>query len=225
MKKLFLLILLSVSLLPLAAQTAREVLISMPDSLMPLLPVKSRHDMLDFLDNKMEAKVRNRLNDYVCLDTLTEDYFRLSLSEAAETEMRILRTEDSLSVICLVHTVGTSIRDSRAAFYDNKWHLLHWLKLPNPSTEDFFSMEKNEFDSLSVSSNIVATDTRDWEWMQRSINDLRFVEITIAPDAPVFTFTLSLEPLAEEEKKLALRYVRPLQYRWTGNDFMVMPSH
>lgn len=218
MKKLFLLLLFSVSL-PLAAQTASEVLVAMPDSLMPLLSAKSRHDMLDFFSNQMKATVRNRLNDYACLDTLTDDYFRLSLPESATTEMRILHTRDSLSVICLVHTVGSSARDSRVAFYDSEWHRLYWLELPQPLTGAFFrSVEAS--DSLPASSNAFAVEVRNLEWAQRSIDDLRCVEVTIAPDAPLFTFTLHVSQLAEEERTLARRYVRPLCYRWTGDAFV-----
>jgi hypothetical protein len=55
---------------------------------------------------------------------------------------------------------------------------------------------------------------------QRSIDDLRLVDVAVSPDEPVFTLTLSVEELAQDEKKVARKYVVPVRYRWTGISFV-----
>ena len=187
-----------------------DVFTSMPDSIYPLLTAKNRKDMVDFYNNKMEAKVRNRLNDYAQLDTLTDQYLRLTLSRSGTAQMRLLQTTDSVSIICLVQTVTTPLRDSHVSFYNPQWQRLHWLQLPMPETADFFSEAP---DSVA----------QDMLFAQRSIDDLRLVDIAVSPDEPVFTLSLSIDELAQEEKKVARRYVRPVRYRWTGSQFVPVP--
>ena len=193
-----------------------DVFTTMPDSIYPLLTAKNRHDMVDFYNNKMEAKVRNRLSDYARLDTLTNEYLHLTLSQASEVTMRLLTTNDSTPIICLVQTITKPIRDSRVKFYDTKWQRLTKVNLPVPVTADFFqppllSPHDGGGNGEGVDSLALA---------QRSIDDLRLVEVTVSPDEPIFTLTLSVDELAQDEKKVARRYVAPLRYRWTGSEFV-----
>lgn len=186
-----------------------EVFTSMPDSIFPLLTEKNRRDMVDFYNNRMEAKVRNRLNDYVQLDTLTDDFMRLTLSAASAAEMKLLQTEDSVEIICLIQSVTSPVKDSRVKFYSKDWQRLYWLEMPTPETTAFFAESP---DSV----------TRDLRFAQRSIDDLRFVSISIDPAEPIFTFILSVEELEREQKTIARRYLRSLRYRWTGSRFEIV---
>ena len=207
---------------PLNAEGIADVFTTMPDSIFPLLTARNRHDMVDFYRNKMEAKVRNRLNDYARLDTLTNQYLHLTLSQSSEATMRLLPTADSTSIICLVQTVTTPIRDSQVRFYDSQWRQLSSVNLPTPATADFFSNQPllpAEEDGEDTDS--LPLPTR--EGLQRSIDDLRLVEVTVSPDEPVFTLTLSVDELAQDEKKVARRYIIPVRYRWTGSRFLPMP--
>lgn len=207
MRRIILLVfILHTSLFTLHAQTMSDVFTSMPDSLLSLLTAKNRHDMVDFYQNSMEAKVRNRLNDYARLDTLTDTYLRLSLSHVSQLEMKLLQTTDSVPLICLVRTVGAPARDSGVEFYNADWQRLQWLQLPVPKTKDYFAEAP---DSVA----------HDLDLAQRSLDDLRLVEVTVVADAPVFTLRLSTDEMEREEKRLARRYVRDVKYRWTGQDF------
>lgn len=202
----------------LAFAQMNEVFASMPDSLLPLLPEKARRDMLDFYQNHMEAKVRNRLSEYAFLDTLTDTYLRLTSSKASTVEIKLLQTSDSLPILALIRTVAAPIRDSHVEFYDTLWHRLPWLRLPVPTTAEYFPAVP---DSLRPALDLV----------QRSIDDLRLVEVTVSPDAPIFTLQVSAEvigaPLASEQtediKSLARRFLCPLRYRWTGREFLALP--
>ncbi|MBO4613176.1 MAG: DUF3256 family protein [Bacteroidaceae bacterium] len=207
MKRIILILIFSFSHFLTFAQPMSEVFTVMPDSILPLLTQKNRRDMVDFYNNYMEAKVRNRLNDYVQLDTLTPDYLRLRLSTVSMAEMKLLQTEDSLQVICLIQSITSPVRDSRITFYDKNWQRLNWVEMPKPETADFFSPAPDS----------VATDLT---FAQRSIDDLRFVEVKADPCEPVFILTLTDSELNIDEKKLARRFLRSLRYRWTGSGFV-----
>ena len=200
-------IILHASLSTLQAQTISALFTAMPDSILPLLTERNRHDMVDFYRNHMEAKVRNRLSDYALLDTLTDDYLRLTLSRVSTLEMKLLQTADSLPFVCLVRTLAAPARASHVEFYDSLWHRIHWLELSMPATRDYFPSIPD-----SVASQI--------DFAQRSIDDLRLVEVTLSPFAPVVTFHLSTDELDEDEKRLARRHIHALRYRWTGSDFV-----
>ena len=189
------------------SENISDVFTSMPDSIFPLLTAKNRHDMVDFYKNKMEAKVRNRLGDYALLDTLTEGYLRLTPSKASTVEMKLMETEDSTNIICLIQTVKAPVQDSSVRFYDSEWRRLFWLELPVASTSDFFEEVP---DSVS----------KEMQFVQRSIDDLRLIAVSVSPDEPVFTMQLAIDELAKEEKKIAERHLLSVRYRWTGKDFV-----
>ena len=215
-----LLIILHSSLFTLHSQTVSAVFRSMPDSIFTLLTERNRHDMVDFYNNHMEAKVRNRLNEYARLDTLTDNYLHLTLSKVSTATMKLLEATDSTTIICLVQTVDGPVADSRVHFYDSEWHRLSWLSLPSTPTDRFFTVSSDE----TPEDEALTDDPRPTlGQVQRSIDDLRLIEVTVAPEVPVFTMTLSLEPLSREEKKLAQRYVKSVRYRWTGHDFVPEP--
>lgn len=184
-----------------------DVFTSMPDSIFPLLTAKNRHDMVDFYENKMEAKVRNRLGDYALLDTLADGYLKLTPSKASTVEMKLMTTDDSVTVVCLIHTVKAPVKDSSVKFYDNEWRRLYWLELPMVNTADFFDEVPD-----SVAQEMV--------FVQRSIDDLRLVAVSVSPEEPVFTMQLAVDELAEEEKKIAGRHLIAVRYRWTGKEFV-----
>lgn len=188
-------------------ESITNVFMAMPDSLFPLLTEKNRHDMIDFYNNHMEAKVRNQLNDYARLDTLTDSYIHLTLSKASTAEMKLLQTDDSMQVVALIQTVSAPAKDSRIRFFNTQWQQLYWLELPTASVHDFFAQPA---DSVA----------REMDFAQRSVDDIRLIEVAVSPSEPLFTLSIALDELEAEEKKLAHRYVRSLRYRWTGTEFI-----
>ena len=185
----------------------KDVFTAMPDSIFPLLTAKNRHDMVDFYENKMEAKVRNRLGDYALLDTLAEGYLKLTPSKASTVEMKLMETDDSMTVVCLIQTVKAPVQDSSVKFYDNEWRRLYWLELPIVETADFFG-------------EVPDSVAQEMKFVQRSIDDLRLIAVSVSPDEPVFTMQLAVDELAKEEKKIAGRHLLSVRYRWTGKDFV-----
>ncbi len=193
------------------AQTARmvEQFATMPDTVLPLLSSNNRRDMVDFLSNGMEARVRNLLNEESTLRIVTETYLLLEMSCCSRVEMKMLQTADSVNIVALVRTVMGFSADSYVEFYDSEWHQLEWLTFPQPDISDFFSHVPDSVFSLVRQA-------------QHSLADLRFTEVRPSPDEPVFQITLSVNELEQKERDAASPLVHPLSYLWDGETFHKM---
>lgn len=138
MKKLFTLlsILLSVTA---SAQSMREVLPSMPDTICRLLTRNNMLDFPDYLDTQMKAEVRNRLSGNSEMKTLTDDYTLIQVSESSTLQFKLLPTSKSkLILAAYTYFLNDSIADSQLSIYDISWKQLpteKYLKLvPQPNT-------------------------------------------------------------------------------------------
>lgn len=136
-----LIILFSLISLGLNAQTARDLFIAMPDSLLPTLTKNNRLDCLDFLASGMKAMVTNRLGGQSQMTHLSDTYVRIQLSPKSEWQMKVLPSPSDTAgiVICTIATVSAPASDSRLCFYDAVWRPLPRERfLPHvPAVRDF----------------------------------------------------------------------------------------
>ena len=126
----------------LSAQIAmRDVLRTMPDSVVPYLTENNRLDMIDFVESNMESVVTNALGGKSQMQQLTDQYLSIQLNESSTIAMRLLDVPapvDSLNqILCVVRTYGSDIRESTVAFYS-----LAWRPLPQAS---YFSQPAEMF--------------------------------------------------------------------------------
>ena len=116
------------------AQSAmRDLLKTMPVSLAPSLSENNRLDMVDFKDAGMAAVVTNAFEGKSELTQLTDNYASLRLSEASQLDMALL-TAGGESVLCVVTTWGTDLRESTLTFYTDQWQPLptaRYVTLPD----------------------------------------------------------------------------------------------
>jgi len=186
--------------------TAKDAFLSMPDSIFPLLSANNRRDMVDFLANRMEARVRDRFNTNVELKELTDTYLHVQNTEKSHVEMKILQSADSVELITLVRTVQAPASDSQIEFYNKQWQRLYWIDFPVPEIAEFW----NEVPDSLLS---------DARYAQLSLADLRLTEIKASTEEPIFEVTLQTSELSEKEKDAAKQLVHPIQYVWTGSEF------
>ena len=194
----------------------RDVFAAMPDSMLPMVTKNNRLDCIDFIENAMEARVRNVLGDYVTLEALTADYARFRTSASAVMEMKLLPLKgDSSSVLCVVTTAqageeGTALRmeDSNLRFLRPDWSV--------PDTVPVFSMPDVEaFMKPEKSDSIDA----DYDQALRSLRAFHPVRYTLSPDDDSLTVTLQTAALSIDERKAVLPRLQPLRYRWNGLGF------
>lgn len=197
---------------PLNAQQLyiRDVFKQMPDSVMPYLTGNNRLDMLDFMDSKMKATVTNTLQGQSCLEYLSDSYLRIVSDSTSIFEMKLLPSSSVLSdttkqVICVVHTYGSSSKESDITFYTGRWHQLS-LTIPIDSyKQQMFvkpdTMSSVSYDSISEYKNDVIVCAK-----------LSATENTIILQPSI--------PLLELDEKKKLEYVLcPKTLKWNGETF------
>ena len=157
MRRFLILLLLAVSLSQSAFSRTRmrEMIMNMPDSVLPLLTQVNRVDCIDFCEAGMQARVTNRMQGTTELEALSDVYAKWQYTTASTVEMRLLPVEDSTFVLCVVHTVLLPVADSRVCFYDESWAPLSandFISLPSEAerwTATEISLSADE-DALSV---------------------------------------------------------------------------
>ncbi len=209
LKKSILLLAFGLSTGALRAQSVFDLFAAMPDSLAPLLTADARRTLGEWASLGLADAVRNRLGDEVraVTDSVNDSFMQVELSAGSSLQLKVLHTTDSVPVVALIRTVYSPAGDSRVTFHDAQWRPLEWLQLPCPAPADF----------LAAAPDSLAEDAR---YAALSLADLPIVEVLASATSPTFLFTIDISQLAEKERDAAKFLAHPLQYVWTGKDFV-----
>jgi hypothetical protein len=174
----------------------RDVFAQMPDSIFPLLTLNNRLDCIDFIENNMEARVKNRLEEQVTLESLTDDYMRLRTSDNSYTEIKLVpQAEDT--VICLNRTCQGPIEDSNVTLYNMQWKKVG--NVERPSVADFL----NDNNSGTLSSDTL-------QQVKQEALFLPLIKASLSPDTDEISWTLQTGEFSKDLKKVATKYLRPV---------------
>ena len=189
------------------AQELRSLFVAMPDSVLPLLTKTNRMDCVDFLDSNMKAEVKNRFNNTSELKVLTKDYLELQLTSQSSVEMKLLPLNDSVKVVCMVHTVCGSACDSEITFYDTQWKQLpakNYITLPE--VDRFYYLNTNDESYATV----------------RKAADMNLMKANLSSEASTLTFIYTTpDYLSKEDREKLELYLRkePIVYQWVEGKF------
>ena len=189
------------------AQELRSLFVAMPDSVLPLLTKTNRMDCIDFLDSNMKAEVKNRFNNTSELKVLTKDYLELQLTSQSSVEMKLLPMNDSVKVVCMVHTVCGPVCDSEITFYDTQWKQLpskNFITLPE--VDRFYYLNTNEESYATV----------------RKAADMYLMKANLSSEASTLTFIYTTpDYLSKEDREKLELYLRkePIVYQWVEGRF------
>ena len=189
------------------AQELRSLFVAMPDSVLPLLTKTNRMDCVDFLDSNMKAEVKNRFNKTSELKVLTKDYLELQLTSQSSVEMKLLPVNDSVKVVCMVHTVCGPVCDSEITFYDTQWKQLpskNFITLPE--VDRFYYLNTNEESYATV----------------RKAADMYLMKANLSSEASTLTFIYTTpDYLSKEDREKLELYLRkePIVYQWGEGRF------
>ncbi len=136
-KRLILMVAVMLAMLAGEARTVRDFFASEPGQVFALLPRTARLDMLDYYDNGTIVKANNNMGNDSQLDTVTDNFLRIHTSAARTVEMRLMQWKND-TIIALVETVETPVKDSRITFYNKHWYRLKEIKpFKMPTMDDF----------------------------------------------------------------------------------------
>ncbi len=124
-----------------------EVFLTAPDSITPLLTDVNKADLVDFIENNMEASVVNKLSGNTVLKTMTDDFVFLEMSSSSEVLFKILEGGDK-TYIMVIKTVKGPMADSRVYLYD-----LDWKKLPTAGIVPEIGLQAFILESLFKAPN------------------------------------------------------------------------
>jgi len=137
----------------------RDCFLKMPSDFLPYMTENNRLDCVDFLDSRMEARVKDAFGTQITLDTLTADYLHITIGEGCYIEMRLFPlSADSVSqLLCVSKTFGDTVRESSLQAYDPvSWQpqsLEKHIALPKKANGEFIAV------SLPKEGNEITVET------------------------------------------------------------------
>lgn len=187
----------------------KNILVQIPDSLLPILSKVNREDLIDFKANNMKAVVNNRLGGDTELVTLDDGYLFLKLTESTDLEMKLLFYQNKL-IVGVIKTVKAPLADSSIRFYNLNWQdITDSISFPSITIDNFIvnSNLLKESDELQMSlKSAIRIFLKSYHFNPTSTNIA--VELT------------SLEDLTKEEKAALSKLFRPqLTLIWTDNGY------
>lgn len=197
MKKIFLILLVSFSLLPLNAQNMRQIWLEMPDSIVPYLNRSLRTELADYITMGMKSEVMNALRDTTRIEKLTDDYILIQLSNATKLEIKSL----DASTIAMVQTWCGPLAESKLSLFSNNWE----VKPLNIDVSPMFvkpdTMSQQRYSELLDMANVIMNE------MQLSVKDN---SLTIKYSVPLLSST---------DKKEMQAILRQRKLNWNGTTF------
>lgn len=189
------------------ARNMRDLIKEMPDSVMPLLTLNNRLDMIDYLDSGMKAEISNKFGGKSEMTVIKDDYVNIKMSDRSNVALKLLPF-GSDSIICMIHTTQSIADDSRMRFFSTQWK-----QLPE---ESFFSQPV-------VDDFVLRPDTlTDVEFRNlRNKIDATFVKIDFVDDLTdiVLTFTTP-QYMSEDDRKAVAPCLREqIRMKWNGVRF------
>lgn len=187
----------------------KNILVQIPDSLLPILSKVNREDLIDFKANNMKAVVNNRLGGDTELVTLDDGYLFLKLTESTDLEMKLLFYQNKL-IVGVIKTVKAPLADSSIRFYNLNWQdITDSISFPFITIDNFIVNPNllKESDELQMSlKSAIRIFLKSYHFNPTSTNIA--VELT------------SLEDLTKEEKAaLSKLFIPQLTLIWTDNGY------
>jgi len=188
----------------------KDFFAAMPDSLLPLMTQNDRLDCIDYIENHMQARIHNKFDEDVELETLTADYLRLRTSSSTYQEMKLFLLNDTTPLFCIIATTlqGDSlqrIEDSVVRFYDKNFQKLPTTKyLEMPSLESFLTIVPD------TARQAVAKAMSAFQVYHPM--HIQFAEAPLT-----FRFTPQIHVLATEDQKALAPYLRSQEKEYRGH--------
>ena len=187
----------------LRAQSVGELFVSMPDSLIPILPDSTLR--ADLLKSPGET-LTNPFGGEVKVLSETEGTLRLALDSSTELELGLLSYKKR-NYICLIATSTIVPAQSVVAFYDTEWHRTQEPLLEVPDAELFLT----DSESNGVKSALAEQGHLHWvASFDKDNPELLTLRITSYDDQTAH----SLRPEIREK-------LHPVQMRWRRGRYVL----
>ena len=106
------------------AKSMKDLLVSMPDEVMPCLNKNMRLEFAELQEMGVKAEVKNLLGEVSVMDTLTQDFVQVRMSKVSTLQMKKLPMENGDSVLCVVKSFAGPEKESELYFFNQEWKVL-----------------------------------------------------------------------------------------------------
>lgn len=100
------------------AKSMKDLLVSMPDSVVPYLNHNLRLEFAELQEMGVKAEVKNLLGETSVMDTLTADFVQLRTSKSAILQMKKLPSANGDSLLCVVKTFAGVEKESELYLFN-----------------------------------------------------------------------------------------------------------
>ena len=191
------------------AQDMASVFIAMPDQHIPQLEGAWRKDLVDLYKSGKEPRLKNTMNGFSRLDSLTTDYLLLETTERSTIEMKLLPLINKTFVVGMITTVKGPAADSRIQFFTTDWEPLETSDLFEAPTSDEWYLKKG-------------VDREDPDFLKAKARlDMDLVQYQFSPENKTLTatYTTPLYLSKEEREKVEPYLAEPHVYKWKKHHF------
>lgn len=184
----------------------RDVFAELPQEVLPLMTKNNRLDCIDFIENNMQARVRNTLDEYVTLEALTDNYLKLTTSSSGQIELLLLPADISYLIVLVRTSIVDQTHDSSIEFYTPDWNQL-------PTSHYYTMPELDEFFSTNPS-------TDEQKQAYQELADYHPVSISIEPKELSLELTLQNYDIEVRKHASIADIVRTVVMQWDGAHFV-----
>lgn len=198
--------------LPLKAAdvTVDSLFVTSPLKVLDILPREARASATaNYRAGKPETSIFNRLYSLSEIDSLTDNYLKITLTDASDLTINLIEDRKHQPVVVTVYTVGAPgvAKDSDIEFYDAEWKPLERKKLwEPPKVKDFFAKPKDDRVDLKKIEELIPFPTYTLE---------------VSSDGLTVTGRLTVDTYLSEEAKTEIKpYLVPSRtWRWDGKKY------
>lgn len=189
------------------AKSMKDLLVSMPDSLLPYLDKNLRQEMPELQEMGVKAEVKNLLGENCVMDTLSTDFLQIRMSKLSTLQMKRLPAAEagSDSLLCVVKTFAGPEKESELYLFDQNW---------TPVDVGF------DLNTLATSL-VLKPDTMSEERFVelKKIIEPQMVNATLLMHENAIVVRLSLPLLSAEDKKAVNTIKLQRKFNWNGKIF------
>lgn len=187
------------------AKSMKDLLVSMPDSLLPYLNKSLRQEMPELQEMGVKAEVKNLLGENSVMDTLTANFLQIRMSKVATLQMKKLPVEGGDSILCLVKTFAGPEKESQVLFFNQDWKALDAGKL--------FACDAERL----ISKPDTMTEARFIEL--KKMIEPKMMSVMLFEHENAAVVRLSLPLLSADDKKTVSVIKLQRKFNWNGKTF------
>ena len=192
------------------AKSMKDLLVSMPDSMVPALNSNLRLEFAELQEMGVKAEVKNLLGEASVMDTLAQDFVQIRLSSASTLQMKKLPMEQGDSVLCVVKTFVGPEKESELHLFTQDWKALDTSRL-------FDGKSIGELAGSLVQKPDTMSESRFEEL--KAMIEPRMVSALLLQHENAVVVRLSLPLLSTEDKKLVNAIKLQRKFNWSGKSF------